>query len=219
VRYVLEGSVRRSGNRVRVNAQLIDAETDTHLWAERFDGDISDLFALQDEITSRIARALNVELVAEVARPTDNPDAMDYFFRGRSSYLKPNSREKWEETIGFFERALALDPGLVNARSLLASALADRVLSGVSYSAGADLSRAEGLVAQALAQARRSALPHLANGQLMRARGLPEEAIPEYETAIALNRNSVGAMFGLGQCRLLTGSIDEDIQLIEKPSV
>jgi hypothetical protein len=72
VRYVLEGSVRRSGNRVRINTQLIDAETDAHLWAERFDGDTSDLFAVQDEISSRIAVALNIELIgAEAARPTE----------------------------------------------------------------------------------------------------------------------------------------------------
>jgi TolB-like protein len=85
VRYVLEGSVQRSGNHVRVNAQLISAETDAHLWAERFDGDDSDLFALQNEITSRIAIALGVELTgAEAARPTDRPDALDYFLRGRA---------------------------------------------------------------------------------------------------------------------------------------
>src|SRR5271168_228006 len=78
VRYVLEGSVRRSGNQIRVNAQLIDAETDAHLWAERFDRDMGDLFALQDEITHRIAVALNLELiVAEATRPTENPDALD----------------------------------------------------------------------------------------------------------------------------------------------
>jgi len=72
VRYVLEGSVRRLGDRVRVNAQLIDAESDAHLWAERFDRDIDDLFALQDEITTRIAIALNVELIAaEAARPSE----------------------------------------------------------------------------------------------------------------------------------------------------
>jgi len=83
VRYVLEGSVQRSANRVRVTAQLIDAETDTHLWAERFNGDTSDLFALQDEITSRVANALGVELIAaEAARPTRNPDARDYNLRG-----------------------------------------------------------------------------------------------------------------------------------------
>jgi adenylate cyclase len=79
VRYILEGSVRRLGSQVRVNSQLIDAATDAHIWAERFNGDTSDLFALQDEITSRIAIALNVELIgAEAARPTDRPVAVDY---------------------------------------------------------------------------------------------------------------------------------------------
>src|SRR5207244_3374087 len=79
VRYVLEGEVQRSGNRVRVTAQLIDAETDVHLWAERFDGDAGDLFALQDEITNRIAVALDLELVdAAAARPIERPDTRDY---------------------------------------------------------------------------------------------------------------------------------------------
>ena len=94
VRYVLEGEVQRSGNRVRVTAQLIDAETDVHLWAERFDGDAGDLFALQDEITNRIAVALDLELVgAEATRPTENRDAQDYILRGRAVRLKPPSRE------------------------------------------------------------------------------------------------------------------------------
>ena len=90
VRYVLEGSVRRSGNQIRVNAQLIDAETDAHLWAERFDGDTGDLFALQNEITSRIAVALNLELLsAEAARPTERPDVLEYILRGRAAWNKP----------------------------------------------------------------------------------------------------------------------------------
>ena len=79
VRYVLEGSVQRSGNQVRINVQLVDAETGAHLWAERFDRDIGDLFAVQNEITARIARALQSQLaIAEARRPTDNPDALDY---------------------------------------------------------------------------------------------------------------------------------------------
>ena len=95
MRYVLEGSVRRSGNQVRVNAQLIDAETDAHLWAERFDRDTGDLFALQNEITSRIAVALDLELIgAEAARPTERPDALDYILRGRAaSGRSPYARE------------------------------------------------------------------------------------------------------------------------------
>lgn len=90
VRYLLEGSVRRSDKQVRVNAQLIGAETDAHLWAERFDRDTDDLLLLQNEITSRIANALGVELIgAEAARPTDSPDALDYILRGRAAMYRP----------------------------------------------------------------------------------------------------------------------------------
>jgi TolB-like protein len=111
VRYLLEGSVRRSGNQVRVNAQLIDAETDAHLWAERFDRDTGDLFALQNEITGRIASALGVELIAaQATRPTEHPTAQDYILRGRAARLKPNSRDVYAEAISLFEHALALDP-------------------------------------------------------------------------------------------------------------
>jgi TolB-like protein len=93
VRYVLEGSVRRSGNQVRINVQLVDAETGAHLWAERFDRDISDLFAVQNEITARIARSLESQLaIAEARRPTDNPDALDYMLRGRAVLTRPISR-------------------------------------------------------------------------------------------------------------------------------
>src|SRR5690348_18087124 len=97
VGYVLEGSVRRSGDKVRVNAQLIDADTAAHLWAERFDGDTGDLFALQNEITSRIAIALNLEIIdAEAARPTEHPDTLDYILRGRAEGSKPPTRENYD---------------------------------------------------------------------------------------------------------------------------
>jgi adenylate cyclase len=94
VRYVLEGGVRRSGSRVRVTAQLIDADTDAHLWTERFDRDIADLFSLQDEVTSRLATALNLEITRrEAARPTDNPDALDYVLRGRARLIGQSRRK------------------------------------------------------------------------------------------------------------------------------
>src|SRR5207248_1689523 len=158
VRYVLEGSVQRSGNQIRVNAQLIDAETDAHLWAERFEHNIGDLFALQTEIVTRIANALSVELVtAENARPTANPDALDYFLRGRAARHKGETRENYVEAIGLFERALALDPGLVSVRSWLANALMSRVLEGMTDSAATDIERAGGLIDQVLAVSPRSA--------------------------------------------------------------
>ena len=129
VRYVLEGSVRRSSNQVRVGAQLIDAETDAHLWAERFDCDTGDLLALQSEVTSRIAVALNLELVgAEASRTTDHPDALDYILRGLALRLRPPSPKNRAEAIHLFECALALDQQSVAAQSWLAIALVVRVL-------------------------------------------------------------------------------------------
>jgi TolB-like protein len=213
VRYVLEGSVRRSGNQIRVNAQLIDAETDTHLWAERFDRDTGDLFALQNEITSRIAIALNVELTTlEAARATEHPDALDYIFRGRAAMYKPFSRDNYAEAIGLFERALALDPRSVEAQSSLATALMARVADNMSDSAAADIVRADGLVGKALAASPRSPLAHFAKGQVLRAQNRYEDAIPQYETALAFNRNWVTAIAILGQCKFFyTGSVEEMI--------
>ena len=217
VRYVLEGSVRRSGNKVRINAQLIDAETDAHLWAERFDGDTSDLFTLQDEITSRIAVALNLELVtAEVARAAAQPDALDYILRGRAAISKPMSRESYAEGIGFYERALALDPRSALAQSGLASALTARLLGNLTDSAAADLARAEALAEEALATSPRSGFAHAAKGQVLRAQRRYAEAIPEYETVLTFNRNSVSALHALGQCKLFAGSIEETIPLVER---
>jgi adenylate cyclase len=217
VRYVLEGSVQRSGKQVRVNAQLIDAETDAHLWADRFEHDIVDLFALQNEITSRIAVALNLALVgAEAARPSAQPDALDYIFRGRAALAKGASRENNAEAIDLFERALALDPHSAEAQSWLANALSARVLEEMSDTVEADIARAEGLVAQALAASPGSPVAHYAKGQLLRAQGRPEEAILEFETVLAVNRNSIGALFHVGWCKLMTGSIDEVVPLAEQ---
>ena len=152
VRYALEGEVQRSGNRVRVTAQLIDAETDTHLWAERFDGDAGDLFAWQDEITNRIAVALDLELVdAAAARPIERPDARDYILRGRAVRLKPPSRENRAEQVALFEQALALDPESVAAQSWLAIELTARAVDLMTDTAAADIARAEDLAERALA--------------------------------------------------------------------
>jgi TolB-like protein/Tfp pilus assembly protein PilF len=217
VRYVLEGSVRRSGNRVRINAQLIDAESDAHLWAERFDGDTEDLFELQDEVTSLIAVALNIELIgAEARRATEHPDTLDYILRGRAASWKLPARDTCAEAIGLFERALALDPRSVEAQSLLAGTLSTRVMAGWADSAAADIARAEGLVGQALATSPRSPLAHMAKGQVLRAQRRFAEAIPEYETAIASNRNWVSTLHALAQCKLYAGSIEETIPLEEQ---
>jgi TolB-like protein/Tfp pilus assembly protein PilF len=217
VRYALEGSVRRSGEQVRTNTQLIDTDTGANLWADRFDHDVCDLFTLQDEITSRIAFALNLELIAaEVTRPTDHPDALDYILRGRGALSKPLARDTYAEAIRLFEHALALDPQSVDAQSWLAHALAGRKHFQMTVSPAADLDRAEVLVRRALAASPRRPLAHLAKGMLLHSRGDPEQAIPEYETVIASNRNWVNVLYVLGMCKLLVGSIEETTPLVEQ---
>jgi TolB-like protein/Tfp pilus assembly protein PilF len=217
VHYVLEGEVRRSGNRVRVTAQLIDAETDVHLWAERFDGDSGDLFAVQEEITNRIAVALDLELVdVAAARPTEHPDARDYVLRGRAERLKPPSRETRAAAIALFEQAVALDEESVAAQSWLAIALTARVLDLMAGTAAADVMRAEALAERAVAAWPRSPLARFAKGQVLRAQHRYDNATLEYETAIALNRNWANAYSHLGWCKFMTGSIEELIPTQEQ---
>jgi TolB-like protein len=217
VRYVLEGSDRRSGSQLRVNTQLIDAKTDAHLWAERFDRDTDDLFALQDEITSRIALALGSELViAEAARLIGHPDALDYIIRGRAASYKPPSRDNFDKTISLYERALALDPRSVEAQSYLAIELTGRALDNMTDTAEADIARAEALAGQALTASPRSGLAHYAKAQVLRAQNRYGEAVPEYETALAFNRNWLGAYAPLGWCKFHNGSMEETIPLAEQ---
>src|SRR6202041_3238055 len=115
VRYVLKGSVQRGGNRMRVNVQLIDAETGNHLWAERFDKPLADLFDMQDEIVGRLAGALNAELEAAEARRAQqapNPDSMDLYCQGLSHFHRGRSPGHVVQARGFFNRALAADPDI-----------------------------------------------------------------------------------------------------------
>jgi TolB-like protein len=133
--YVLEGSVQRSGNRLRVNVQLIDAETGNHLWAERFDKPVTDLFDLQDEIVSRIANTLDAQLVSAEARRAEgslHPDAMELYFQGRAWFNRGVTTEHMMKARGFFERALNLDPE--NIETLVGIALVDATMGAASLS-------------------------------------------------------------------------------------
>jgi adenylate cyclase len=197
-----------SGDRTSKSAstQLIDAETDAHLWAERFDRDMGDLLALQSDITRRIAIALSSELViAETARPIEHSDALDYILCGRAASNKGVTPDNLTEAVDLFEHALALDPRSGEAQGLLASTLTGRVLAGMTNSHAADIGRAEAPVEQALAASPRNTIAHYAKGQLLRAEGRCEEAIPEFEAVVASNRNSAGAFFALGVCKIQTG--------------
>jgi TolB-like protein/DNA-binding winged helix-turn-helix (wHTH) protein/Flp pilus assembly protein TadD len=217
VRYVLEGSVQRSDQEVRITTQLIDAESDAHLWAERFELERANLFAVQNEITGKIAYTLGLELVAaEAARPSDNPDAMDFILRGRALTLKPPSRGMFAEMISHYEHAVALDPRSVEAKSWLTTALMGRVMNGMAASPATDIKRAEGLAGEALAISPRNPHAHLAKGFVLNAQNRVEEAIPEYETALASNRNWALVIATLGWLKFMAGLLDDAIPLQEQ---
>jgi TolB-like protein/class 3 adenylate cyclase len=126
VRYVLEGSVQRGDNRMRVNVQLLETGSGNHLWAERFDKPVADLFDVQDEIVSRLANALNAQLVTAEARRAErapNPDSMDLYFEGKACVNKGWNPEHMGQARAFFERVLALDPS--NIEALVGTAVLD----------------------------------------------------------------------------------------------
>jgi TolB-like protein len=155
VRYVLEGAVQRGSNRMRVNVQLIDAESGAHLWAERFDKPVTDLFDMQDEVIARLVVALNAQLTAAEARRAEQspqPDSMDLYFQGMAWFNKGPLPENLARSRNFFERALALDPGNIDA--LVRMALVD-IASGTMLSTDrtARLATAEAALAKALSSA------------------------------------------------------------------
>jgi TolB-like protein len=133
VRYVLEGSVQRGGNRMRVNVQLIDAEIGNHVWAERFEKPLADLLDMQDEIVARLANTLNAQLIAAEARHAErapNPDSMDLYFQGMAWVNRGMTPEYMTQARGFFERALELDPR--NVEALVGTASVD-VMVSITY--------------------------------------------------------------------------------------
>ena len=217
VRYVLEGGVQRSGNLLRVSAELSDAERGVNLWAERFDGDLRDLFALQNEITRRIASTLNIQMIsAEASRPTKHPDALDLILKGRALLTEPPTTAIRAKAIVLFERALALDPQSVAAQSWLARTLAARESDQLTASPTSDVSRAEALVQKALSAEPRNPLAHYAQGTVLRAQDRFDEAIPEYELAIDSDRDWLDAYANLAQCKFYAGLLEEYIPLLKQ---
>jgi len=212
VRYVLEGSVQRGGNRLRVNVQLIDAETRNHLWAERFDKPVADLFDMQDEIVSRLANTLNTQLTAAEAQRAErstHPDALDLYFRGQFCWNKGITPEYMAQSRDFFERALALDPANVNA--LVGIAVVD-LQSGPSI-ASADraerLASAEAAAAKALSAAPDDAGAHVCMGWVLIFTNRAAQGIAEGERALALDRNFASAHSLIGFAKMALGRAGE----------
>jgi TolB-like protein len=212
VRYVLEGSVQRGGNRMRVNVQLIDAETGNHLWAERFDKPLADLFDMQDEIVARLARQLDAELAAAEARRAErapDPDAMDLYFQGTACWHKGQSQEILTQARGYFERALARDPGNVDA--LLGAAWTDamRGIVFLSDDGAQHLAAAETAATKVLSLAPNHAFAHFVLGCAQIFTNRVTQGIAEAERALALDRNLANAHAFIGAGKTFAGRAEE----------
>jgi len=221
VRYVLEGSVRRIGDQVQMNAQLIDAESGAHIWADRFDANRTKLAEAQSEITGRLARTLNLELERDAGRrieqeKTVDPDARDLVMRGWALWHRPYSTASSQEAQKTFERALEIDPGSVDAMIGIATILVINVADGLSSSSQQDLARAGQLLAEALERDAHRSIAHYAMGMLRRDQNRLAEARIEFETAIALDRNNNGALRQLGLVSIYLGEPEAGIPYIEK---
>jgi TolB-like protein/Flp pilus assembly protein TadD len=212
VRYILEGSVQRSGSRLRANVQLIDAVTGAHLWAERFDSLAADLFEMQDEIVARLANQSGTELIAAEARRAEqapHADSMDFYFQGRACLNKGNTPEHLTQASRLFEQALALDP--CNVEALVSAAFAD-VLRGSAFLAddrAMRFARAEAALTKALSQAPNHPWAHHLSGAVQIQTNRAVQGITECERSLALDRNLAMAHGWIGLAKYFLGRSEE----------
>ena len=222
VRSVLEGSIRRAGNRVRITAQLIDATTGAHLWADRYDRDLTDIFEVQDDVTRRIVDALKVTLSpAEKARlaesGTPNIDAYDCFLRGRELLLgKHKNRERFEQAIKFFTRALELDPNYSQAYAGLGLAYNFDYQNRWSDDPDNSLRLAKQNAEQAIEKDPNEPLAHCVAALAAIFEKDLDRAKSEVDMALSLNPNFALALHLLGSIRIYSGQPLEAIPAIER---
>jgi TolB-like protein len=211
VHYVLEGSVQDAGERIRFNAQLVDAASGGHLWAERFDKQRADLLDMQDEVTTRLARSIHIEMIAAESRRAarerpDRLDAIDHTLLGWAAWNRNLSLESARQARRFFETALRLDEN--NVGSLIGFANAHMWEVNMSYASddrAAQIRAAETAAKQALALAPDSAEAHVTYGTILYAMRAPERAMREFEFAVGLDSNLAAAHAYLGQMKFSLG--------------
>ena len=214
VRYAMEGSVQGGGDRIRVNAQLIDTETGAHLWAERFDKPRADIFDMQDEITTRLARTVGIELVAAEGRRAErerpnNMDAVDLAMRGWAILNQPLSLRRDREACDLFDAALRLDDRNVEALVGLAFYHVNDVRTFASTNRDEQLRIAETAITEALTLAPGNALAHFVRANVLHISGATERSLRELEFAITLDRNLAWAHADAGFMKVLLGRAEE----------
>jgi TolB-like protein/lipopolysaccharide biosynthesis regulator YciM len=221
VRYVLEGSVRKAGEKFRINAQLIDATTGHHLWAERYDGNLGDIFDLQDRFTQKIASALAVKLTADdesllARKGTDNIEAYDAYLQGLEHQHR-DTRDNLVKAVSSFKRAIELDPEYPEAHAALS--LAYQHIVGRAWEEDLGWKDARSLAQKHLQIAMKNPTP-LAHRMYSRAllyyKHKHEESIAEAERALALNPNDSDNNWSLARALSFSGRHAEAIKLYEK---
>ena len=222
VRYILEGSVQFTDAQARVDAQLIDAATGAHLWAEQFDTARADLLQMQDEIVTHLARAMEEQLAwVEAARlerrPAANPDAEDLALQCFAGVQKGGFVGK-EADAGYLlcEQALRVDPNNVRALWVLAMKFHVPVAMGMSADPKADLKRADELLSKALALEPTNAAAHNTKAWVLNEKGRFEEAIAERERTLALDPADVGAMAGMAWDQVALGQYEKGLELYDR---
>ena len=215
VRYVLEGSVRKGGNKVRISAQLIDAQTGNHVWAQRYDRDLDDIFALQDEMTETIVAAIEPELASverERARrkPPGSLDAWECYQRGLW-HLYQFDRDANAEAQGFFRRAIELDPNFAPGHAGLGDALYLSMMHGYAESHAETLSQGFEAARRAVALDGKDAGARFTLGRLYYMKREHDASIAELKTAVALNPSFANAYLGLGTALIYSGKAAEAI--------
>jgi adenylate cyclase len=222
VRYVLEGSVQPSGDRMRVNAQLIDAGSGAHLWAEQFDTPRADLLQTQDAIVTHLARAVDFQLTeAEAARlkrtPTANRDAEDLALQCNAGTWKAGSIGKEADAAyALCEQALAIDPNNVSALMGLANKFFMLAALGGSRDPKGDLERADELDSKARALDPDWSWNHDLKGMILRFQARYPEAVAEHERALALDPSNVDAAANLGWDHVFFGHFDKGLEYFDK---
>ena len=210
VRYILEGSIQRGAGRMRINTQFIDATTGNHIWADRFDKPIADLFDMQDEIVSRLANQLRAEVIAaeaERAEREPTPDALDYYFRGVAAFNK-GRLESVVQAKELFEKATALNPANVDA--IVGAARADVVFALFQPTdRNRHLAAAEAQLLKGLSIDPRNYWAHLWLGYVQTLTNRAARGIGEFERALSLNRNIGVAHAWTGLAKIMLGRAEE----------
>ncbi|MDH4267895.1 MAG: tetratricopeptide repeat protein [Deltaproteobacteria bacterium] len=221
VRYVLEGSVRRAGDEIRINAQLIDALTGHHLWAERYDGTMGKIFALQDQITQKIVTALAVKLAGSekelvAKKGTDNVAAYDAFLRGWGHYLRLTP-EDFTKAAASFKKAIELDPNYGRAYAALSAVYWDAsVMPALLKGLGVSWHEARARTIQHLEKATEGPITHSVKSQRYLWRRQHQEAILEMERALALDPNDPVSLYNMGNALIYAGRPKEAVEFLKK---